>query len=354
MDWRLSGTLTTTAAGSSTFAGCRVEALFDRKPPEPEPELSGAALEFAEAATPTLIDAGTIEPPPIAVDIVTPPTTVTTLGPAPARRPIASRVSALTDAAGAFTLVFPDRDEIVGDQVEVEAYSAIGTLIGKRTIAAANFDDPADIAVTPVPPVVLGKPHPLTTPTETRRIQGRIIERRGRALPSSLQVLLLAREEGVAEEVPLEPILVSRADASGYFSGSVRNRAYSTVVAVVSGVEGDIPVRLDDSLVPSRVPVVIGLNDMPGPTNGSTSDDCDCHNGMTTPRTPTQENIADAPGTFSADLGTGECIKFNVPNRAIEEFDFFSVVRTTEPHISGVVRSATFSTACLWRPVRRS
>ena len=62
---------------------------------------------------------------------------------------------------------------------------------------------------------------------------------------------------------------------------------------------------------------------------------CDCEIVKMPPRTPSQTDIANAPDTYSVDLGTGGCVQFNTPNRAIEEFDFYTVVRTTEPDIAG-------------------
>ena len=331
MEWLLSGVLENPADASTNFSGCRVEAFFDRKrQATPDLSLSLSAARSEAIDVDALID--TLEPSTI--------TSVAML------TPVAARVSVLPDASGKFALSLPDRVEIVGD-VMLEAYSAIGKLLGRQPVSAADFDQPVTIRVS-LQQTVLDKPAAPPEPPPTRRIQGRVIERHGRALPTTMQVLLLARAEGVTEDEPLEPILVSKADASGYFGGSVRNRSYSTVVAVVSGVPGDTPVRLENSLVPPRIPIVIDLSKRPdagdftepGGTkaNGKdvATDDCHCHE-LTVPRTPTQDNIADAPGTFSTDLGTGACVKFNVPNRAIEEFDFYSVVRTTEPDISGVV-----------------
>src|SRR5207245_204655 len=62
--------------------------------------------------------------------------------------------------------------------------------------------------------------------------------------------------------------------------------------------------------------------------------DCNCDRTVT-PRTPSHNDIENAPETYSTDLGIGRCVQFNTPNRAIEEFDFYSVVRTTEPDIVG-------------------
>lgn len=350
MDWQLSGRLESPPGASTNFSGCRVEAFFDRKPPATlDLRLSLRPARPEDIVADDLIDTGE---PPAAPAVYRPVTTQPTTQPPAAApgataEPVAARVSALTDASGKFTLVFPDKQEIVGG-VMLEAYSAVGKLLQKHPVQRSNFDQSVTVTVPRLQRTLLDKPDAPAEPPPTRRIQGRVIERNGRALPTTMQVLLLARQEDAQDDDPLEPILVSKADASGYFAGSVRNRAYAEVVAVVSGVSGETPVQLENSLVPPRIPIVVDLSKRPDPgdptepgatkPNGTnvTSDDCHCHD-LTVPRTPTQDNIADAPGTFSTDLGTGQCVKFNVPNRAIEEFDFYSVVRTTEPDISGVV-----------------
>ncbi|QIG46303.1 hypothetical protein G5V57_00120 [Nordella sp. HKS 07] len=350
MGWQLSGLLESAAGASTNFSGCRVEAFFDRKTQAtPDLRLSPRRARPEDIDPGGLIETGGPPPAPTVEPGGTPPPTTEpppTTPAAPAET-VAAHVSALTDAAGKFILAFPDKLEIVGD-VTLEAYSAVGKLLNRQPLLAADFEKPVIIEVPRLKQTVLDKPGAPAEAPLTRRIQGRVIERNGRPLPTTMQVLLLAREQGIPADDPPEPILVSKADASGYFAGSVRNRAYAEVVAVVSGVPGDTPVRLENSLVPPRIPILVDLSKRPdqeestepglAKPNGKNvpSDDCHCHD-LTVPRTPTQDNIADAPGTFSTDLGTGECVKFNVPNRAIEEFDFYSVVRTTEPEISGVV-----------------
>jgi hypothetical protein len=65
-----------------------------------------------------------------------------------------------------------------------------------------------------------------------------------------------------------------------------------------------------------------------------------CKGKQVVPRAPDASDLVNAPDTYSADLGTGGCIAFNVPNRSIDEFDFYTVVRTTEPEIRGVTLGA--------------
>jgi len=47
-------------------------------------------------------------------------------------------------------------------------------------------------------------------------------------------------------------------------------------------------------------------------------------------------DIENNPDTYSVDLGGGCCVNFNTPNRAIEEFDFYTVIRTTQPDIRSI------------------
>jgi len=219
----------------------------------------------------------------------------------------------------------------MSEKVKIEVFSPSGETINeKKDFTVASLNNVITIEVKEFR-TTLDKPAEPKKP-ETRRIRGRVIERRGRQLPSMLQVLLLGHERGTPDTDSLTPVFVAKADSSGYFSGAIKNLEFDRVVAVITGIPGDIPVQLVDWLVPSRIPIVVELPDTP---LGPSSKDCGCSNSAL-PRTPTQDDIAEEPGVFSADLGTGQCIRFNVPNRAIEEFNFHSVVRTTEPQVVGI------------------
>jgi hypothetical protein len=328
MEWQLHGKLQSAAKDAPSFAGCRIDAFFDRVFVSPQPathvstpgkasKRQSAQSTAVRRGSASIREAGVSDQP----DATRTPTS--TQGSIPAR------VATVSDAAGNFTLVLPDRQEIASERIKFEVSSATGRTIAEKELVTARIGDPITIDVHKIESTVLISSEK-TQEEMTRRVKGRVIERNGKQLPATFQVLLLAGKRGGAKGDPLVPILAAKADSSGYFSGEVPNSKYDTVVALVAGIPGETPVQLDNSVVPSQLPIVV---DMPS-TLGSAPSDCNCSTAV--PRTPSQQDISDSPGMFSADLGTGQCIHFNVPNRAIEEFNFYSVVRTTEPDISGI------------------
>ena len=324
------GTLNAPAEYMGAFAGIRVEASFSRRMLAASRPLTEVLADTPEQAEAPGLEVGGRA---AAMERILPERTVT------------AQVSALVGEDGSFDLVLPDQQLIVGP-VRILALAPTGVTLGKQVeVDKGNLGKHLDIAVDPPALLVLPTPDAPAKQPPTRRIQGRVIERHGQALPASMQILLLAQEKGAKDDDPFKPILVARTDVSGYFAGSVRNHEFSKVVALISGVPDEVPVALEESLVPPRIPIVIDLDNSiqhngdnspgGGGPSGSTTD-CGCGAPGDVPRTPTQENIADAPGQYSVDLGTGGCVKFTVPNRAIEEYSFYSVVRTTEPRIARV------------------
>jgi hypothetical protein len=105
--------------------------------------------------------------------------------------------------------------------------------------------------------------------------------------------------------------------------------------------QAPIDIALDDKRIPQRLLLVIDVPAVPdGAATGNGKDrDCTCDD-TATPRTPSQADIASAPGVYSTDLGTRQCVDFMTPNRAIEEFSFYTLVRTTEPAIRGLTVGA--------------
>jgi hypothetical protein len=68
------------------------------------------------------------------------------------------------------------------------------------------------------------------------------------------------------------------------------------------------PVWLDHGLLPRHMLLVVDFSE----AAPHSDKDCNCNSTAIVPRTPTQEDIAAAPGVFSADLGVG-CVRFNTP-----------------------------------------
>jgi hypothetical protein len=330
-----SGKLVSSAQDPPPFTGCRVEALYEFRAPAVQTATAPGSLtdDLSLAAHHARVSEALERGDLVEAGAVPAPTAVAPPPEPPPAAPAPGRASALCDAEGHFVLSLPDRKDITSEKVRFLAFSPLGRAIGEKELVAATLSDSTSIDVLKFGPTVLDPPEP--TVSTVRRIRGRVIERNGRQLPTGLQVLLLASETAdgpSTDEETFSPILVAKADSSGYFAGDVPSTKFHRVAGLVGGIPGEHVVRLEDSLVPLSVPIVVELPE--GPETAA-KDDCDCSTSAI-PHTPTQENIADTPGVFSADLGTGQCIRFNVPNRAIEEFNFYSVVRTTEPDIVGL------------------
>ena len=282
--WTIKGRLQSQNSDLKILAGCRVEVFFEERSP----------LE--------------IEGSPV----------------------IKTRVSVHPDDLGIFTVPLPSKAKIAGKILRFIVSAPSGETLADKCF---DIETIGDFVIIPITKVAL-IPRPDIVPlAETRRIKGRVIERNCRPLPSCLQVLLFAQksgQNGTENGTSHSPIFVTRVDSSGYFFGDVPNQIYESAFAEIAGIEDQFHIALEDGYVPTRVLLVIDLTE-----NGltlATNNSCGCE-GSIVPRTPTFSDIEESPDTYSADLGAGGCIQFNTPNRAIEEFDFYSVVRTTEPDI---------------------
>ncbi len=294
----------TTDSESASLAECRVEVFFDQLAHAALPERrllesgdrNGSVSETHESVAP----------------------------------PIHRHVSARTNNAGNFAVRLPDEADLRNTEVRFVVSSPSGQVVADVFLP---IDEAVRIPVNSnqLTPIVLAAPNePSKRPT--RRIMGGVFERNGGTIPSGLQVMIFAQrrdDEGI-ETLSESPILVAHTDSTGYFFGEAPNEQFESAAALVAGFPAELAIMLEDGLLPSRIPLVV---DFPETWGLLKTEDCNCDTPI--PRAPTQADIANAPGTYSTDLGTGRCVQFNTPNRAIEEFDFYTVVRTTEPAIRG-------------------
>lgn len=141
----------------------------------------------------------------------------------------------------------------------------------------------------------------------TLRITGRLIDRAGRSFPAGRQVVLMGRLDGEPED-RARAVLVARCEAGGYFQGEGSGLVFAQVTALVAGAGAMIPVPLEAGRLPRSLPLVVDL----AADADATSSDCACSD---------------------ADPEAARCARIDTTNRAIDEFDHFTVVRTTEPDI---------------------
>ena len=165
-------------------------------------------------------------------------------------------------------------------------------------------------------------------------LRGSVVDPSGAVPRPGLQVTILARranDSGNGEPGELLPILVTRTDRAGAFFGNVPDHRYADATATIAGADAPVPVPVVDGRIDKRL---LLMPYFPA-EEASLSDDKECSCDTAPPRSPDHADFDDSPGVYSTDLGVG-CINFNTPNRALEEFDFYSVVRTTEPQVRPV------------------
>jgi muconolactone delta-isomerase len=63
--------------------------------------------------------------------------------------------------------------------------------------------------------------------------------------------------------------------------------------------------------------------------------DCECA-ATATPRAPDHADLLASQDVYSQDLDAGGCVRLAVPNRTLEEYAFYSLVRTTDPVLWGM------------------
>ena len=246
------------------------------------------------------------------------------------------QLSARTDAKGHFVIPLPLKVNFAENSLSFSVFSPSGVLIGQADFEIEALAKEIGIRVKADRLASVGPESSRPIEPTERRVRGRVVDRSGKGMLSGIQVILV----GILDDANQSemPQLVTRADATGAFGGMVPIRTFASAYALVDGLGLHIPVVLENGYIPSEM---ILLVDLPAEATRD-GGDCGC-GGKDTPRTPTQGDIDNSPGTYSTDLGTGGCVNFNIPNRAIEEFSFYTVVRTTEPGIVGFSQDDGFA-----------
>lgn len=166
------------------------------------------------------------------------------------------------------------------------------------------------------------------------RLRGRVIDNLGKQQIAGQQVAIIAVQESGTEAI----LAAATTDSHGYFVADYFAGKLSSASIKVAAFDAQ-QIALNHGRLPSRIIVSVdadsyGVSSSNGNQNNSEQDgDCAC--SVSVPSLPDAEDIINAPEVYTSDL-TGGCVKLNKPNRTVEEFDFFGVVRTTEPDIVGL------------------
>lgn len=219
-------------------------------------------------------------------------------------------------------------------EVEFQVRSPRGEIIGKSISAYEDIENPYRIDV---PPRRIGDVDNLSLfPDRPKKTTGRVIDILGRKKFDETQVIIYAKEYGNNEEV--HPIVVTTTDENGYFVFETPQSAYAEAFAIVgieerAEEERKIHINLEEDTIIRKIQEEV--DDPDG--NGKIvvwNEEIDNKDFFPS------KIILVVDGDFKKDhedCDCGECkeLDFHRKRAILEEFSYYSVIRTTEPQIKG-------------------
>lgn len=225
---------------------------------------------------------------------------------------------------GDFALELPDKDRIKGP-ITLKVLAPDGEMLALEEYEIEDLEKEIEIEVDAKIFFEI-TPGDLSLGREVR-ITGRVLDVAGRQKVSNTQVILWGRLKG-AEPEDFIPVVVSRTDKQGYFFGDYPRGDYEEAYGVVGIRDGEKTyIHLENGAFPKKVILAVEIPE-------EISEEPPCRAEV--PRAPNSVDLVQSSSTYSNDLGGGKCVDFTAPNRTLEEFSFYSVVRTTEPEIKGL------------------
>lgn len=216
--------------------------------------------------------------------------------------------------------------------VEIIVSAPNGVEVRRQRLSLDKAQKELNLRIKVIPPVSVA---PSDDPRlgQRLRLNGHVIDERGRTVPAHLPVVIWGVDQPETGTEPAErPLLVTETQANGLFSDEwptqILERAFGRVAG---GPPSPIPLDENRRLV-RQILLVINLDDIKDSTQAA---DSDCNCDIVPRRAPEQADLTSNPGAFSQDM-TGGCVDLTMPNRALEEFSYFTVVRTSEPTVKGV------------------
>lgn len=218
-------------------------------------------------------------------------------------------------------IALPEKSAIE-DLVTLKVVAPDGTIIKEHhhKLAGAEGSE-CEIFAQPVEYDVLESPGATST---RMRVRGRVIDIAGQALIAGEQVAVIADSDADPQEI----VAVTRTDSQGYFSVDCPKRTFSKVFVKVANYPAET-ITLQAGELPEQIILAVAAHT----DYEAEKDGCACETPV--PALPDADDIISSPQAYTSDV-TGGCVSFTKPNRTIEEFDFYGVVRTTEPEIVGM------------------
>jgi hypothetical protein len=168
-------------------------------------------------------------------------------------------------------------------------------------------------------PLVLAEPSPELPEPRPLFVFGRLLDKNGKAKMEDIQIIIEATRDG---EDTSEAIAAVQTEAGGYFFIEYPEGTFSSASALIglSIVENPLPIRLEDVVADAE----------------------DIHHVFPRRLLLVVETVAEGSATTSSgEVTIEECgcqvLDMHGTKRVLEEYSFYSLVRTTEPEILGFV-----------------
>jgi hypothetical protein len=230
--------------------------------------------------------------------------------------------SARADAGGKFHIEIDAEGKAQGP-IELLVSAPNGVLIDRFELTLDEISKPVEISIEPDVPFTI-EPSDVVGLGERLRVTGRVIDETGKTVPPGLPVVIWGVDRVDGERPAPRPILISQTRGNGAFGG---DWPPDTLAEAFGRVDGGppVPVPLDaQSRIVRDILLVTRIKE-------EAKGECDCL--QTAPRAPDAVDLTSSPESFSQDLGGG-CVDLTTPNRTLEEFSYFFVVRTSEPAVT--------------------
>jgi hypothetical protein len=239
-----------------------------------------------------------------------------------------------TTPAGSFSFALPVAEEVAG-RSEFIVRSPAGV---RLAIAERDSLDGLEIKVDPASPVNLADAPALTTPASELLVLRIALHDRVNLVRVAQRLVFVwgrpAQATGPEGELPdLILLAADHTDAAGRVRleiPAVRYAHLEVEALANSPALGRLTVPLDDQgLPPESLDMTVELPLL------EAAADCECA-ATATPRAPDHADLLASQDVYSQDLDAGGCVRLAVPNRTLEEYAFYSLVRTTDPVLWGM------------------
>ncbi|MCI1265572.1 MAG: hypothetical protein LKG19_03285 [Saprospiraceae bacterium] len=249
------------------------------------------------------------------------------------------------DESGYGILSIPENDQIQNKELSIEIYGSSGNVVRQRFNRTSNsfYDDKDKVIEITVEPEDLIE---VDETPKTYKVFGRLIELSNCRDLANLQIVFFGNNTEETPTLQNSTILgVNKTFKDGYFQVEIpidpQFRKYYAAIEH-SNIDFYPLVTFSDNdkmFIQDKQIISVSFNVEENKTEEDKNDgstDCGCH--KQNDRLPSQVEFGNSNNKYSQDLG-GQCVNFTVPNRTIDEFSFYHVVRTTEPEIKSVTIS---------------